>query len=254
MNYYIITGASKGLGFELSKLLLNGDNTLFLLNRTENEELGQMAEKAGAKVVFKEIDLDAVFAIEDTMGEIFEEIDLLGASKIALINNAGAIKPIKPMDKVEDHEIVKSINLNLTAPLILTSSFLRRVKEFNGDKRIITISSGAGKRPISGWGSYCVAKCGVDMMTRVVALEAEESGVKCISFGPGVMDTDMQATIRSSSEEDFKDLERFIGFKEEGKLLPASVVAEKVHYLLYTEDDFENGGLVNVSDYMKSEE
>lgn len=254
MNYYIITGASKGLGFELSKLLFEKENKVFLLSRKTNEELLNIAKEAGSEAIYKEINLDSLFSIEDTMKEIFEEIDLSGASRIALINNAGAVDPIKPMDKVEDHEIVQNINLNLTAPLILTSSFLRRTKEFSGDKRIITISSGAGKRPIEGWGSYCVAKCGVDMMTKVVALEAGENGAKCISFGPGIMDTDMQATIRSSSEEDFKDVEKFKGFKSDGKLLKASVVAEKVHYLLYTEDDFEHGGLVNVSDYIKSED
>lgn len=254
MNYYIITGASKGLGLELSKLLLNKENKLFLLSRKENENIKKLAKEAGFEAIYKEINLDSLFAIEDTMNEIFEEIDLSSASKVALINNAGAIDPIKPMDKVADHEIVQNINLNLTAPLILTSSFLRRIKDFDGDKRIITISSGAGKRPISGWGSYCVAKCGVDMMTKVVALEAGENGVKCISFGPGIMDTDMQATIRSSNEEDFKDIDMFKDFKTDGKLLPASLVAEKVKYLLDTEDDFEQGGLVNVSDYIKSED
>lgn len=254
MNYYIITGASKGLGYELSKLLFNKENKVFLLSRKTNDDLLKLAEEAKCEAIYKEINLDSLFSIEDTMNEIFEEIDLSKASKIALVNNAGAVDPIKAMDKVADHEIVQNINLNLTAPLILTSSFLRRTKDFEGDKRIITISSGAGKRPIEGWGSYCVAKCGVDMMTRVVALEAGENGVKCISFGPGIMDTDMQATIRSSSEDDFKDVEMFKGFKSDGKLLAASVVAEKVQYLLDTEDDFEQGGLVNVTDYIKSED
>lgn len=254
MNYYIVTGASKGLGFELSKLLLNKENKVFLLSRKENEELMNLAKENGFMAVYKEINLDSLFAIEDTMGEIFEEIDLENASKIALINNAGGIDPIKPMDKVMDYEIVQNININLTAPLILTSSFLRRTKDFNGDKRIINVSSGAGKRPISGWGSYCVAKCGVDMMTKVVALEEGENGLKCISFGPGIMDTDMQKTIRSSSEENFKDIEMFKDFKTDGKLLSAGIVAQKILYLLDTEDDFEQGGLVNVSDYIKSEE
>lgn len=254
MNYYIITGASKGLGFELAKLLFDKENKLFLLSRKTNEDLLKLAKDADCEAIYKEINLDSLFAIEDIMNEIFEEIDLLEGSKIALINNAGAIDPIKPMDKVEDHEIVQNINLNLTAPLILTSSFLRRTKSFDGDKRIITISSGAGKRPISGWGSYCVAKCGVDMMTQVVALEAGESGTKCISFGPGIMDTDMQVAIRNSNEEDFKDIEMFKGFKEDGKLLKASIVADKVRYLLHTEDDFEQGAIVNVTDYIKSED
>lgn len=254
MNYFIVTGASKGLGYELSKMLINKENKVFLISRKTNEELVELAKENDATVIYKEVNLDALFALEDTMAEIFAEIDLTNASRVALINNAGAIDPIKPMDKVQDFEIVQNINLNLTAPLILTSSFLRRTKEFAGDKRVITISSGAGKRPIHGWGSYCVAKSGVDMMTRVVGLEEGDSGTKCISFGPGIMDTNMQETIRSSAAEDFVDLDMFKSFKEEGKLLHPKTVAEKVHYLLFTEDEIEQGAIVNVKDYMKDEE
>ena len=54
------------------------------------------------------------------------------------------------------------------------------------------------------------------MFTRTFGFEQEdeELPVRMISFSPGVMDTDMQAVIRSSSKEDFHDIERFRNLKE----------------------------------------
>ena len=86
------------------------------------------------------------------------------------------------------------------------------------------------------------------MMTRVIGLEEGNEGILALSFGPGIMDTDMQATIRSSAEEDFKDLERFKKFKEDGNLLTPTVVAGAIKRLI--EEPVEQGALVNVKDYL----
>lgn len=250
LNYFIVTGASKGLGLELSKILSEADNKVFLISRNKNDEVKRLLESDN--MAHFSLNLDNLFEIENTIDEIFESIDFSNAKKIALINNAGMVEPIKPMDKVKDVEIIQNINVNLTAPLILASSFLRKTAAFEGDKRIITVSSGAGKSPIKGWGSYCVSKCGVDMMTRVIALEQGENGAKCLSFGPGIMDTAMQETIRSADENDFEDLEKFKEYKSEGKLLEPKVVAQVLYDLLYTESDFEQGGIVSVRDFIEN--
>ena len=68
------------------------------------------------------------------------------------------------------------------------------------------------------------------MATRVVALEAQSRGlaIEAVSLAPGVIDTGMQSAVRSASEEDFADVERFRQMKEEGQLRPADDVAADI--------------------------
>jgi benzil reductase ((S)-benzoin forming) len=95
---------------------------------------------------------------------------------------------------------------------------------------VINISSGAGRRPIFGWGGYCAAKAGLDMASRVAALEAEQraTGVEVVSLAPGVIDTAMQGVVRGSDARDFADVERFRQMKAEGALRPADEVAADI--------------------------
>ena len=61
--------------------------------------------------------------------------------------------------------------------MILTSTFMKHTKDWKVDKRVINISSGAGKNPYFGWGAYCTAKAGVNMFTQCVATEEVEKNI-----------------------------------------------------------------------------
>ena len=104
-----------------------------------------------------------------------------------------------------------AIALNLTAPMILSNAFIMKLKDFEGTKRIVNISSGAGRNAYEGWGTYCTTKAGLDHFSRVVALEQEnaEYPVDIVSIAPGIIDTGMQETIRGSKEEAFPLLDQF---------------------------------------------
>jgi benzil reductase ((S)-benzoin forming) len=114
--------------------------------------------------------------------------------------------------------------------MLLMRRFLAAT-EGNADVvRIINISSGAGRRPVFGWGAYCAAKAGLDMATRVVAFEAaaRRRPVEAVSLAPGVIDTGMQGVVRAVSADDFVDVERFRTMKAEGTLRPAEDVAADI--------------------------
>ena len=135
-----------------------------------------------------------------------------------LVNNAGIVAPVAPLERADAREIERNLVVNLVAPMLLMRRFLRATDGVAPLRRIINISSGAGRRPISGWGAYCAAKAGLDMATRVVALEAQSRGlaVEAVSLAPGVIDTPMQGVVRGASAEDFADVERFRQMKAEG--------------------------------------
>lgn len=133
---------------------------------------------------------------------------------------------------------------------IMEDIFLQiKTEEIKTDKRIINISSGAGKKPYFGWSNYCSAKAGMDIFTRCVGLEQVDKDypVKSISFAPGIIDTEMQSEIRASNKENFKDLERFFSLKEEGKLLSPDEVSKYVLKLL--ELEYEGGEVIDIKQF-----
>ncbi|OPJ57237.1 (S)-benzoin forming benzil reductase [Alkalithermobacter paradoxus] len=251
MNYIIVTGTSRGIGEAIIRELIQKDNHLFCISRKKNMSLISEANSKGVNLDYFEYDLNNLCDIDKLMNGIFEKVDMIRARGIYLINNAGIISPIKIIDKCDKYDIIKNINVNLTAPMLMVSNFIRLAKDIDAEKRIINISSGAASNPIEGWSCYCSSKSGLDMFTQCVGQEEmnKEYPTKIISFAPGIVDTNMQKEIRSSSEEDFPNLETFIDFKDKGKLKAAKDVAKVIKKVLF-DKEFEQGKAVDISDYI----
>ncbi|MCX8129469.1 MAG: (S)-benzoin forming benzil reductase [Clostridia bacterium] len=250
MNYIIITGTSRGLGESLAEKLLRDNNHIFCISRKKNEKLLSKAKACLVPLDYFEYDLKNVGELDWLSNAIFEKIDKSAAESLCLINNAGTVTPIKPVGTISSGEIANNLSVNLLSPMILTSLFIDFSRNMNIDKRVINISSGAGKKPFFGWGCYCSAKAGLDLFTQCVGLEQQdkEYPVRIISFSPGIIDTEMQKEIRSTKEEDFIQLERFINFKKEGKLLSPDYVADKVIRLV-SGKDFKQGGVADITEF-----
>ena len=172
--------------------------------------------------------------------------------EILLFNNAGVIEPIQTVGNLDQTPIIRNIQVNLIAPIITTNLFFNKAQVTNTAVQVINVTSGAAVRSIEGWSVYCSSKAGINMFTQTAALEQAElkTNNKIIAFSPGVMDTNMQATIRSSSKEAFKDLERFKEFKEKNTLLQADTVANALVDLLLS-GNVESGKVYNINDLLK---
>lgn len=249
MNYYIITGTSKGLGEAVADQLIMKENCLFCLSRHKNERLIEKANSRQSQLEYFEYDLNDINGIDELMGKIFNQVTFSKVDMICLINNAGMLDPVKPVGKSQSERIIKNLNVNSIAPMLLISQFIKHTESLSCQKTVINISSGAGSKPFFGWSSYCSAKAAMDMFTRCAGLEQQhqENPVRVISFSPGIIDTDMQEQIRNSSKEDFILVENFKKYKQEGALRDASLVAEKVIETI-NNLDIENGSMVNIKD------
>lgn len=242
MNYFIITGASRGIGAGIAKELLAQGHKVIGISRSENQELTHLIQHS--------VDLSNTETLESTFSEILQSIDLEKVSGIFLINNAGLLAPMMPIQKASGSEITKHINVNVIAPMILSSVFIRELADLNIRKRILNISSGAGKNPYFGWAAYCTSKAGIDMFSRTVAVEQKEieNPVEVVSFAPGVVDTEMQSEIRSTDETDFTNLPRFKEMHEAGALQDTETVGKFIADYLQS-DRFEDGGVVDIRDF-----
>ncbi|HDR6298148.1 TPA: (S)-benzoin forming benzil reductase [Bacillus cereus] len=249
MRYVIVTGTSQGLGEAIAAQLLEENTSIISISRKENKELTKLAEQYNSNCVFHSLDLQDVHNLETKFNKILSSIQEDTVSSIHLINNAGTLAPMKPIEKAESEQFITNVQINLLAPMILTSTFMKHTKGWKVDKRVINISSGAGKNPYFGWGAYCTTKADVNMFTQCVATEEveKEYPVKIVAFAPGVVDTSMQAQIRDTNKEDFINLDRFIALKEEGKLLSPEYVAKAIRSLLETEN-FPQGEVIRIDE------
>ncbi|PEJ07357.1 (S)-benzoin forming benzil reductase [Bacillus wiedmannii] len=249
MRYVIITGTSQGLGEAIAAQLLEENTSIISISRRGNKELTKLAEQYNSNCIFHSLDLQDIHNLETNFNEIISSIQKDTVSSIHLINNAGTLAPMKPIEKAESELLITNVQINLLAPMILTSTFMKHTKDWKVDKRVINISSGAGKNPYFGWGAYCTTKAGVNMFTQCVAIEEAEKEypVKIVAFAPGVVDTSMQAQIRETNKADFINLDRFITLKEEGKLLSPEYVAKAIRSLLETEN-FPQGEVIRIDE------
>lgn len=238
MEAYIITGASKGIGLALSEQLAEKGHQVYGIARSFPEDW------PGTKSV--EFDLlkttDIPPLIEKIFGFISGEVE-----SITIINNAGTISPIGFAGSNQAEEVSNSIALNLTAPMVMSGAFISQAADLSAQKRIINISSGAGRNAYEGWSAYCAGKAGLDHFS--LCIEKEYKDIKTMSIAPGIIDTDMQGKIRESSEMDFPMIENFKAYKEQGMLSTPEETAEQLVRLLEREDFGNLETIADIRDY-----
>ena len=217
MNYYYITGTSRGIGKAIAELLLENETNLVIgLSRSNT-----ISHRNYKHITIDLSDLNNVRNFE------FENVG--DSNRIVLINNAGTLGKVGRMGKHIADTIINTYNVNLLSPTILMNSFIRAYRDVEAEKIIINMSSGAGKHPIEAWGSYSASKAALDMLSKVIAEEQAVTGegFRIASVAPGVVDTKMQEEIRSSSPEDFSRRNDFVEYQSQGNLLDTRIVAAR---------------------------
>jgi benzil reductase ((S)-benzoin forming) len=249
MKYAIITGASRGLGESISKLLIEEGIHILTVSRSESDELKQFAKEHGTSYHHFSCDLSIVEEVQESFSVILEIVKQPIVENVYLINNAGMVDPIDTAGNMKAAQLQKSVNVNLLAPMIITNMLLERANRNN--VIIANITSGAGSRAVHGWSAYSSTKAGLNMFTETAALELNnhKRRERIFAFSPGVMDTEMQGVIRSANKEAFADVEQFKQFKEKGMLRSTETVASALVELLLNKE-IENGKIYHVSDLL----
>ncbi len=226
----IITGASRGLGAGIAEHLVRAGAIAVITARTA-EALEQQAEhlrSLGGQVLAIPADVsdpEAVGALIEQAVGTFQHIDIL-------VNNAGIVWPIEEVAETDPDEWAYNIHVNLLGPFFAIYGVLPTMME-QGYGRIVNVSSGLGRTPVPGLSAYGAAKAGVDQLTRVLALELAKTKLTVNALHPGVVDTDMQADLRSVDTTDSQlDLQMFHDFQDAGKLIPPLVAARLVYWLV----------------------
>jgi len=226
MHYYLITGASQGLGRALAEAILERPDTHVL-------GISRHATIEHPRYQHQPLDLSDIEAVEHNLGKIF--VPRPDAHSLTLINNAGTLGKIGYVGELPNEHFQFVFDLNVVAPAMLMNTFLSAYSGQTGIPRtVLNISSGAAQRPVDGWAAYCASKAALNTLSETAQKEQElrGSGVRVWALAPGVVDTDMQAYIRTAEVGQFSEAEKFAGYHVEGQLQEPETVAERiVHWL-----------------------
>jgi len=195
----LITGGSRGLGRALG-ITLAREGAIVVLVARGLDELARTVEEirlAGGEAYGIAADLGDKNSIYPLTGEAAA---LVGPIDI-LIQNASTLGalPLQLLLDTDCEDLEETLQVNLIGPfrlakVIVGSMVLRQTG------MMISITSDAGVEAYSGWGAYGVSKAALDHLTRVFAVELQDTGVTFFSIDPGEMDTRMHADAIPSAD------------------------------------------------------
>ena len=218
----IVTGAGSGIGRAVAVQLGAEGYCVVLVSR------GRAGLEATAEAVDGETfvypadvtDTDVVTTLTEDVLASFGRID-------ALVNVAGYAE-LLPIEHVTAEHWRKTIDVNLSAPVLLTAAVWPTFKKQRSGI-VVNVSSMASVDPFPGFATYAAAKIGLNMFTNCTATEGEPIGVKAVAVAPGAVETPM---LRAIFDETMIPAD---------KALSPDAVAEVIRDCITGAREFQNG-------------
>lgn len=241
----VITGASRGLGLAMTTQRLAQGHQVLAIARTPPE----LPQPPDSTLQVWQADLAMPAPVAARLAAWLAAIDPGTLASATLVNNAAVVSKPAPLSEVDADDLVNALRVGLEAPLLLSAAFLRATQRWRLPRKLLFISSGAGRRAMAGSASYCATKAGIDHLARALALEeaAKAGGARVVSLAPGVIDTGMQRQLRNADPLLFPERERFAELHAGGRLDSPEAAAVKV--LRYLDRaDFGSNPVADVRD------
>jgi NAD(P)-dependent dehydrogenase (short-subunit alcohol dehydrogenase family) len=188
----LITGASRGLGRALAEALAAKGGRVAMVARDAGplgDAVATIRANGGiAHAIAGDIsNKDAVHAIAGQAQGLVGEIGIA-------IHNASTLGPVplRLLLDTECEDLAAVLETNLVGPFRLTK-ILAGAMALRGSGTLVHISSDAAVEAYPRWGAYGVSKAAQDQLSRVLAAELAETGVRVLAVDPGEMDTKMHA-------------------------------------------------------------
>ena len=189
MGVAIVTGSDSGIGRSSAVALAQaGFDVGVTWHRDEAGARGTAAEveSHGRRAEVRRLDLLELGEVPRVIGEL---ADVLGGLD-AFVNNAGT-GHASPFLDLELAEWSQVIGVDLTGAFVAAQAAARRMVAAETAGRIINITSVHEHVPLRGASAYCAAKGGLGLLTKVMALELAEHGIRVNAIAPGEIATPM---------------------------------------------------------------
>lgn len=242
----LVTGGSRGIGRGISVALANiGFDVMinYVSNEAAANEARDEALQAGNRVGICRADISNLSDHKTMLAEVQEQFGRLDL----LVNNAGVAsgKRVDLLD-AEPENFDRLLSINLKGPYFLTQSVAKWMIEQRNDiedfrPAIVTISSVSAYAASPERGDYCVSKAGLSMMTKLFALRLANEGINVYEVRPGVIETDMTATVKDKYDRMIEE-----GLTPINRWGTVSDVANAVAAIASGSFPFSTGEVINV--------
>lgn len=185
----LITGGSRGIGYELAKLCAQDGYDVVLVAR-QQERLQRAADELESTYDITTMTLSKDLARPESAREIHDEVEGTDLRVDILVNNAAAGVMPGRFDETNLEDIDDQIQINVVTLTHLTRLFSAPMVE-RGAGRILNVSSAAGEFPDSAFGVYAATKGYVSTLSNVLAEQLEPVGITVTVLVPGWTDTDL---------------------------------------------------------------
>lgn len=211
----VITGSAKGIGFETAKELEKNGYNVVLCARHSNDDVVSFTESHPDTALFVTADISSA---EDRNKIITETLDRFGAVDV-LINNAGvAPRERKDMLQITENDFDDVMDINLKGTYFMAQSVAKIMTKLGGGYIINTGSVSADMVSLNR-AEYCISKAGVSMITKLFAVRLASENIKVFEIRPGIIDTDMIASVK----------EKYNALAENGEI-PAGRIGNTTDY------------------------
>ena len=219
-NFTLITGATSGIGYEMSSLCAQKGHNLVLTGRNA-AVLQKMKEGLSARYHVLVTTITADLSLPDAAAEICRKLNNDDITIDILINNAGFGK-FGPFSETDWTTELNMVHVNVISLTFLTKFILKDMLK-RGEGKICTIASTAGFRPGPLMAVYFATKAYVLSFSEALAEEVRGTGVSVTTVCPGATKTDFTKTAGLDASQFFK-------FKK--MALPADVAAYGYKHLM----------------------
>lgn len=190
MTTFLITGASRGIGRELTEqILARGDRVAATLRRPE--QLDELKQQHGDRLWTRRLDVTDTPAIERVVAEAFAEHDRIDA----VISNAG-YGVSGTAEDLADEQVEKMIATNLTGSIQLARRVVPHLREQGGGV-LVQLSSMGAHIAFPGFGIYHATKWGIEGYLDALAQEVEPFGIRTILVEPGMVRTSFYDAVQT---------------------------------------------------------
>jgi NAD(P)-dependent dehydrogenase (short-subunit alcohol dehydrogenase family) len=175
----LVTGAGKGIGREIARMLHRFNAQVVALSRTE-KDLQSLKEEIACDAIVAEL------ADPDSARRAAEQ-----AGKIDLLVNNAAIAILEPFLETTVEAWDKTMAVNLRAVMIVSQVVAKQMIERGVAGSIVNVSSMASFQALHAHAAYCASKAGLDQLTAVMAVELGKHSIRVNSVNPTVVLTEM---------------------------------------------------------------
>lgn len=225
-KFALVTGASSSLGKEIASIMAENGIIVFALGSDESA-LNNLKNSYPEAIKILNYDL----ADPKNWKKVSDKLS--GFHLNYVVHAATSTDPIRSLEQIDYNSWMKTMTINLHAPIFLTQELL--ANSFSSKSRILFISSAGAQVPIAGSGVHCISKAGLEMARKVLSVENKH--YLLASFVPSLIDIKIHNHIKASTKYIGQGIDYFFNIEEKGHLDKLTLYAECIYSLLTKTSD-----------------